>query len=313
MYFDPRPADKLSKAGETSCRKSTVCSITGILSVRRLPDGLLANYILNPSSQSSWLLRPDAFCRRPLRRCLRFQTKIMQQHIFPFVSELDELQNSTHHPSSSHCSSVQERLVNYGSEALDTGEHLGLILGSQKQTDTLLKHFGSLTVLARASVQELLPFVSRSKALRLVSSLRMSAVALREERQSLTVDSPLAIADLCSEMRFLDRESLRVVLLNAKQHLIKICTVSQGTVNESLAHPREVFKPVITHSAYSFILVHNHPSGDPSPSEADLRLTRRINEASRILQLNLVDHVIIGSPAPGRSDYFSFKKGGVIS
>jgi DNA repair protein RadC len=70
----------------------------------------------------------------------------------------------------------------------------------------------------------------------------MGAVALREERQSLTIDSPEAIADLCSEMRFLDREWLRVVLLNAKQQLIKVATVSQGSVNESLAHPREVFK-----------------------------------------------------------------------
>jgi len=141
----------------------------------------------------------------------------------------------------------------------------------------------------------------------------MGAVALREERQALTIDSPLAVADLCSEMRFLDRECLRVVLLNAKQHLIKVCTVSQGSVNESLAHPREVFKPAIIHPAYSFIMVHNHPSGDPSPSEADLRLTRRILEASRILLLQLVDHVIIGAPAPGRSGYFSFKEGGVIS
>ena len=232
----------------------------------------------------------------------------MQQHIFPFVSELDELEISAPLPSSSHCSSVQERLVNYGSEALDTAEHLGLILSSQKQADTLLKHFGSLAVLARASVEELLPFISRSKALRLVSSLRMGAVTLQEERQSLTIDNPLAIADLCSEMRFLDRESLRVVLLDAKQHLIKVATVSQGSVNESLADPREVFKPAIIHSAYSFIPVHNHPSGDPSPSEADLRLTRRILEASRILQLNLADHVIVGSPAPGRSDYFSFKE-----
>ena len=69
---------------------------------------------------------------------------------------------------------------------------------------------------------------------------------------------------------------------------------------------------MITHSAYAFVMVHNHPSGDPSPSEADLRLTRRISEASRILQLQLIDHVIIGSPAPGRSNYFSFKEGGVI-
>jgi DNA repair protein RadC len=234
----------------------------------------------------------------------------MQQHFFSFESS--ELQKNNA-DSSSHCSSAQERLSTYGSEALDSMEHLGLILGSQKQADALLKHFGSLNQLSRASVDELLPFVSRSKALRLVSSLRMGAVALREERQSLTIDSPLAIADLCSEMRFLDRESLRVVLLNAKQHLIKVATVSQGTLNEAPAHPREIFKPVITHSAYSFILVHNHPSGDPSPSEADLRLTRRIKEASRVLELHLIDHVIIGSPAPGRSSYFSFKEGGVIS
>jgi DNA repair protein RadC len=193
----------------------------------------------------------------------------MQQHIFQFGSEPQNTTNPL--ASSSHCSSAQERLVTYGSEALDTAEHLGLILGSQKQADALLKHFGSLTVLSRASVEELLPFVPRSKALRLVSSLRMGAVALREERQSLTIDNPLAISDLCSEM----------------------------------------LKPVIT-SAYSFILVHSHPSGDPSPSEADLRLTRRISEASKILQLQLVDHVIVGTPAPGRSSYFSFKEAGVI-
>ena len=93
----------------------------------------------------------------------------------------------------------------------------------------------------------------------------MGAVALREERQSLTIDSPEAIADLCSEMRFLDRESLRVILLNTKQQLIKVATVSQGSVNESLAHPREVFKPAIVLSAYSFIMVHNHPSRRPLP------------------------------------------------
>src|SRR6516225_6343614 len=113
-------------------------------------------------------------------------------------------------------------------------------------------------------------------------------------------------------MRFLDREFLHVVLLNAKQQLIKVVTVTQGSANESLAHSCEVFKPAIVHPAYSFILVHNHPSGDPSPSEADMRLTRRILEASRILQLQLLDHVIIGAPAPGRSSYFSFKEAGVI-
>jgi DNA repair protein RadC len=234
----------------------------------------------------------------------------MQQPIFQFGSEPQN--TTTPLASSSHGSSVQERLVNYGSEALNSIEHLGLIVGSQSKAEALLQHFGSLPLLARASVQELLPFLSRAKALRLMSSLRMSAVVLREERESLTIDSPLAIAELCSEMRFLDRESLRVVLLDTKQHLIKVVTVSQGTVNESLAHPREIFKPGIVHSAYSFVMVHNHPSGDPSPSKADIRLTRRTVEAGRILQLQLIDHVIIGNPAPKRNGYFSFKEAGVI-
>jgi DNA repair protein RadC len=94
----------------------------------------------------------------------------------------------------------------------------------------------------------------------------MGAIALREERQSLTIDSPVAIEDLCSEMRFLDRESLRVVLLNAKQHLSKSARlVKAPSINPSPT--LEIFKPVVAHSAYSFILVHNHP-GDPNPSEA---------------------------------------------
>jgi RadC-like JAB domain len=106
-------------------------------------------------------------------------------------------------------------------------------------------------------VRLILPFTSRTKAARLVSSLRIGAVALRQERESVTIDSPQAVADLCVEMRFFDRGVLRVVLLNAKQKLIDVATVSQGSVNESLARPREVFKPAIVISAYSFIMVHN--------------------------------------------------------
>jgi DNA repair protein RadC len=121
----------------------------------------------------------------------------------------------------------------------------------------LLEHFGSIAHLSRASVQELLPFLPRAKAAQLVSSLRLATVALREERARLVIDTPLAVAELCAEMRFLSHESLRVILLNTKQELIKIVSVSQGTLNEALAHPREVFKPVIAFSAYAFIMVHN--------------------------------------------------------
>jgi DNA repair protein RadC len=103
--------------------------------------------------------------------------------------------------------------------------------------------------------------VSRDEATQLVSSLRLAAVALREERTRLLIHTPLAVAELCAEMRFLSHEFLRVIPLNTKQELIKVVSVSQGTLNEALAHPREVFKPVIAFSAYAFIMVHNHPSG----------------------------------------------------
>jgi len=179
----------------------------------------------------------------------------MQQHIFPFESELQN--TSAPDPSSSHCSSIQERLATYGPEALDSVEHLGLILGDQTKAAALLQNFGSIPQLARASVQELLPFLSRAKAVRAVSALRLAAVALRQERQQLTIDNPRSIADLCSEMRFLSHESLRVVLLNAKQQLIKVVSVGEGTLNEAPAHPREIFKPVIVYSAYAFVMVHN--------------------------------------------------------
>lgn len=88
--------------------------------------------------------------------------------------------------------------------------------------------------------------------------------------------------------------------------------VTRGGLNESLAYPRDIFRPVITHSAYSFILLHNHPSGDPSPSEADLRLTRRLSEAARILQIQMLDHVIIGHPVNERQGYFSFREAATI-
>jgi DNA repair protein RadC len=133
-----------------------------------------------------------------------------------------------------------------------------LILEDQNKARALLEHFGSIANLARASVQDLLPFIPTVKASQLVSSLRLAAVALREERSELVIDRPPAVA----EMRFLSHECLRVILLNTKQQLIKVIS-SQGTLNEALAHPREVFKPVIAFSAFVFIMVHNHPSGIP--------------------------------------------------
>ena len=168
-------------------RKSAVCGINGFLPRLATRSGHL------PFISSTRLAKLAALALRPLsagqlRLAFASKRKNMPQQFFSFESEL---QNNNQAPSS-HCSSVQERLVTYGSEALDSSEHLGVILNSQKDANALLKHFGSLAVLAQASVEQLLPFVSRSKAIRLVSSLRMGAVTLREERQSITIDRRLS-------------------------------------------------------------------------------------------------------------------------
>jgi DNA repair protein RadC len=83
-------------------------------------------------------------------------------------------------------------------------------------------------------------------------------------------------------------------------------------VNESIAHPREIFRPAVIASAYAVIVVHNHPSGDPSPSQADHSLTRRLAEAAELMQIKLLDHIIIGSQSNHSHGYFSFKEAGVL-
>lgn len=108
------------------------------------------------------------------------------------------------------------------------------------------------------------------------------------------------------------KETLVVLLLNARYNIEGHNLVSVGSINETVAHPREVLAPVICASCFAFILMHNHPSGDPSPSEADRQLTRRIHEASQIVQIAFADHVIVGSPGPQREPIFSFKEMGLL-
>jgi DNA repair protein RadC len=101
-------------------------------------------------------------------------------------------------------------------------------------------------------------------------------------------------------------------LLDTRYRHSSTVEITKGTINESLAHPRDIFRPVIGQSAYAFVLVHNHPSGNPAPSEADIRLTRRLSEGARILQINMLDHVIVGRSFENRPGYFSFKEAGLI-
>jgi DNA repair protein RadC len=176
----------------------------------------------------------------------------------------------------------------------------------------LLQRYGSLRELSRCSVDELSKIrgVGPAKALHLVAAFGLGQRLAQQTISKQKLDSPELIHELLGEeMRKLRKESLRVVLLDTRYHLIRVEEVSVGSVNESIAHPRDVFRPALIGSAYAVIVVHNHPSGDASPSQTDHSLTRRLAEAAELLQIRLLDHVIIGEGEPG---YFSFKEAGVL-
>ncbi|PYJ60322.1 MAG: JAB domain-containing protein, partial [Verrucomicrobia bacterium] len=150
-------------------------------------------------------------------------------------------------------------------------------------------------------------------ALELVAAFGLGQRLARETLSKQKLDSPELVSELVGpEMRRLRTESLRVILLDTRYRLLHIEEVSLGSLNESIAHPREIFRPALTYSAHAVIVVHNHPSGDASPSQTDHSLTRRLAEAAELLQIKLLDHIIIGAPSGGSPGYFSFKEAGVL-
>lgn len=132
------------------------------------------------------------------------------------------------------------------------------------------------------------------------------------------MDSPEVAFDLWQEVvsddpsHEPDKEHLIVVLLNTKLRTIGYHVVSVGSLNEAIAHPREIFRAAIVAGAFAFVLMHNHPSGDPTPSEADRRLTRKIQEGAQIVGISLLDHVVVGTAETGREPYYSFKESGLL-
>ena len=232
----------------------------------------------------------------------------MAHHISQLESELQNIPEAA--PKASLSFSVSEKLARYGSSALSSVEHLTLLVGKESVALALIRHFGSLKALARVSFQELRQFLPRRKAEAVVAALSMSAIAETEHARSEQLDNPESIYRACADMKLLNQEVLRVILLDTRFRHISTVEITKGSINESLAHPRDIFRPAIGQSAYAFVLVH--PSGDASPSEADMRLTRRLAEGARLLQINLLDHVIVGQPFDGRPGYFSFKEAGTI-
>jgi len=216
----------------------------------------------------------------------------------------------------------REKLAAHGAAALTDPELIAILLrtgvvgaNAVEVGRELLKRYGSLAGLSRCTVDELAKIrgVGFAKAVQLVAAFGLGQRLARETLSKQKIDSPELANELVgAEMRRLHKESLRVILLDTRYHLIRIEEVSIGSVNESIAHPRDVFRPAVVSSAYAVIVVHNHPSGDPSPSQTDHSLTRRLAEAAELLQIKLLDHIIIGAPSEQGTGYFSFKEAGVL-
>jgi DNA repair protein RadC len=216
----------------------------------------------------------------------------------------------------------REKLAALGAAALTDSELIAILLrtglpgaNAVDVARQLLQRFGSLAVLARCTVAELAEIkgVGPAKAVQLAAAFGLAARLAREPFEKQPMDAPAQIYGLLgAELQALHQESLRLVLLDTKLRLMRVEEVSMGTLTETSAHPREIFRPAIIHAAYAIVLVHNHPSGDPSPSSADHRLTGRLAEAAKLMQIVLLDHIIIGSPDGGRLPWFSFREIGVL-
>ena len=216
----------------------------------------------------------------------------------------------------------REKLLKQGAGALSESELIAILLRTgtvgANAIDVgreLLLKYQSLTALSRCGAGELADIkgLGPAKALQLAAAFELGKRLAQESPARGKLDSPELVYELLGpEMRMLAKESLRAVLLDTRLRLLRVEEIALGSVSECIAHPREVFRPALVHSAFAVILAHNHPSGDPSPSAADIQMSRRMAEAARVLQIRLLDHVIIGGPAEGRLPYYSFKEAGVL-
>lgn len=217
----------------------------------------------------------------------------------------------------------REKMLKHGASALSDAELLALFfrtglpgLSAIDIGRLLLKKYGSLTALSRQKITEIQKQkgLGPAKAMDLAAAFELGKRLARQEASNQRVDTPEAICQLLGpELRAEPLEVLKLVLINTRGYLIAVEELSRGGLTETLAHPREVLHAAIRHSAYGFILAHNHPSGDPSPSASDLSLTRRIRDAAILMQINFFDHVIIGAVSETRPlGYHSFRETGML-
>lgn len=216
----------------------------------------------------------------------------------------------------------REKLSQFGAGVLDNTELLSLLIGTQNSQKSpmetaraLLKKYGSIAALGALPAELLAqePGLGPAKAAALTAAYELGVRVSREQINSSPLDSPERIyTAFAPQMQHLAQEQVWVISVDTRVRHLGTTIVSKGTVNESMAHPREVLRPVITRAAHGFILLHNHPSGDPSPSHNDESVTKSIVAAANLMQIRFLDHIIIGRPVSERLPYYSFREAGMI-
>lgn len=210
-----------------------------------------------------------------------------------------------------------EKLLIMGSDSLSESELLAILINSGTRKKSALELASeimlgrSLQDLREASPEELkkTPGIGDVKAARILAALELGRRIKAEKiEESPCITSPQDVVNLVMEdMRSYDREHFKAMLLNTKNKVLCLDTISIGSLNSSFAHPREIFKNAIKRSAASIILIHNHPSGDPQPSREDIFLTKELLKVSELLKIKIFDHIIIGNRR-----YYSMKENNII-
>ncbi len=200
----------------------------------------------------------------------------------------------------------RERLRNYGAQALSNAELLAIILRTGTTRDNvlelagkLLAKYGGLSGLMRAEFGEFCNEygLGEAKASQLKAALEIGRrLGMMQADEKYQIKSPADAANLVMmEMTYLDHEQMRILILDTKNQVVENISRYRGTVNSSVLRAAEVFRPAITRNCPGVIICHNHPSGDPTPSPEDVAVTEQLVQAGKVLDIELVDHLVIGN------------------
>lgn len=200
----------------------------------------------------------------------------------------------------------REKLIQSGAASLSNSELLAILIGSGTRESSAIMLANRILALEEEGISFLtnclpeelsgIPGMGMAKSCQIVAAIELGKrIATRPRGKRVNITSPGEVASLfVEEMRYLKKEYFKVLLLNTKNEIIMIENISIGGLNSSVVHPREVFCTAIKKSACSVIAVHNHPSGNPAPSQSDIDITRRLMEAGDLLGIKVLDHLIIG-------------------